>query len=303
MAQILIGTSGWTYSSWRGTFYPEDLPSRRYLEFYARKFSTAEVNYSFYHLPKPETYAKWAAQVPDDFLFSVKASRLITHTKRLKDVEEPWETFVHNARSLGPHLGPILLQFPLSFRCERARLAAFLKTTGSSGIKLVFEFRHETWFTEEIYRLLRQYAAALCIADSPRYPRRDVLTTGFAYFRFHGRSQLFASRYSEAELETEARCIKRYVRDGVDVFVYFNNDAQGHALENAETLRSRRLFSFGISWRLLCLWWMRREQGDCTLQGTRLIIRGLCRSRGGVRPVPGRVRDTISEYRTGRGCE
>lgn len=119
MARILIGTSGWTYSSWRGTFYSEYLPSRRYLEFYAQEFPTAEVNYSFYHLLKPATYEKWAGQVPEEFVFSVKASRLISHTKRLKDVEEPWETFVGNARSLGAHLGPVLLQFPPSFRCDR----------------------------------------------------------------------------------------------------------------------------------------------------------------------------------------
>lgn len=236
MARILIGTSGWTYPSWRGTFYPEDLPSRRYLEFYARQFLTAEVNYSFYHLPRPETYAKWAGQVPDEFLFSVKASRLITHTKRLKEVEEPWKTFVSNARALGAKLGPILLQFPPSFRRERARLAAFLKTAEPSGMKLVFEFRHETWFTEEIYRLLRRYNAALCIADSPDYPRRDVVTADFVYFRFHGRTELFASRYSQAELQEEAKIVRQYQRDGLNVFVYFNNDALGHAVENARTL-------------------------------------------------------------------
>lgn len=238
MAKILIGTSGWAYPSWRGTFYPEDLPSRRYLEFYASEFPTTEVNYSFYHLPKPETYAKWAAQVPDEFLFSVKASRLITHTKRLKDVADPWEAFASNARSLGSHLGPILLQFPSSFRCERARLAAFLKMAGSSGTKLAFEFRHESWFVEAVYRLLTRHSAALCIADSPAYPRRDVLTADFTYLRFHGREQLFASRYSKTELAAEARKIKRYRRDGVEVYVYFNNDALGHAVENVRMLRS-----------------------------------------------------------------
>lgn len=236
MARILIGTSGWTYPSWRGTFYPEDLPSRRYLEFYATAFPTVEVNYSFYHLPRPETYAKWAAQVPEEFLFSVKASRLITHTKRLKEVEELWEMFVHNARVLGPRLGPILLQFPPSFRCELARLAAFLKAARESGMRLAFEFRHESWFAEEIYRLLRRHNAALCIADSPSYPRRDVVTADFAYFRFHGRTDLFASCYSRAELQAEAKTIQQYQRDGLNVFVYFNNDALAHAADNARTL-------------------------------------------------------------------
>jgi uncharacterized protein YecE (DUF72 family) len=145
--------------------------------------------------------------------------------------------FVHNARSLGPHLGPVLLQFPPGFRFDQNRLAAFLKTAGSSDLRLVFEFRHESWLVEEAYRLLSRHDAALCIADSPNYPRRDVLTAGFTYLRFHGRTQLFASPYSETELATEARAIKRYLEEGVDVYVYFNNDAQGHAIGNARMLR------------------------------------------------------------------
>lgn len=236
MVQVRIGTSGWIYPSWRGTFYPEDLPSRKYLEFYANTFPTAEVNYSFYHLPKPETYARWAAQVPEGFVFSLKAIRLITHTKRLEEVEELWETFVHSACALGPRLGPVLLQFPPSFRCDRARLEAFLKTASLSRVPLVFEFRHESWFIEEVYRLLRRHNAALCIADSPGYPRRDVVTADFVYFRFHGRTDLFASNYSHAELQAEAKTIRQYQRDGLKVFVYFNNDALGHAVDNARAL-------------------------------------------------------------------
>lgn len=243
MAQVFIGTSGWTYPGWRGTFYPDDLPSRRYLEFYAREFSTTEVNYSFYHLPKPETYAKWAGQVPGEFMFSVKASRLITHTRRLNGVEEAWRTFVGNARSLGPHLGPMLLQFPPSFRCDRQRLAGFLEQARDAAsddrpLRLVFEFRHESWFTPEISRLLKRSNAALCIADSPSYPRRDVLTADFAYLRFHGRTELFVSSYSRDELAAEATAIRRYRREGLDVFVYFNNTDGGHAIKNARTLRT-----------------------------------------------------------------
>jgi uncharacterized protein YecE (DUF72 family) len=242
VAHLHIGTSGWTYPSWKGIFYPEDLPSQRYLEFYSGEFSTTEVNYSFYHLPKPETYTKWAAQVPDCFVFAVKASRLITHTKKLMDAHEAWQRFVANARSLGPHLGPVLLQFPPSFRCDPVRLEAFLKMAHTAApksppLRLVFEFRHESWFTDAIYRLLSRHDAALCIADSPRYPRYDVLTAEFTYLRFHGRTKLFASSYSEAELAEEAKKIKAHKREGRDVYVYFNNDAQGHAVANARTLR------------------------------------------------------------------
>lgn len=243
MARVLVGTSGWTYASWRKTFYPEALPSQRYLEFYAQQFPTTEVNYTFYHLPKPETYRKWASQVPDTFLFAIKASRLITHTNRLSDVEEPWSAFVERARALGPRLGPILLQFPPAFRCQLDRLIGFLdlatsQSGGALAPQLAFEFRHESWFADQVYRVLERHNAALCIADSPRYPRRDVLTASFTYLRFHGRMQLFASSYSEAELAEEARKINRYLKDGVEVFVYFNNDARGHAVRNARTLRS-----------------------------------------------------------------
>lgn len=243
MAGVWIGTSGWSYSSWRGTFYPDDLPSRRYLEFYAKEFPTTEVNYSFYHLPRPQTYASWAGQVPPGFVFAVKASRLITHTKRLLQVDEAWRAFVQSALTLGSHLGPILLQFPPGFRKDQDRLVEFLKeaqgaNSDQAWLRLVFEFRHESWFTDEIYRLLRRHGAALCIADSPDCPRKDLLTTDFTYVRFHGRTQLFASSYSKAELIKEARKIKRYVRDGVEVFVYFNNDARGYAINNARTLRT-----------------------------------------------------------------
>lgn len=241
MARLLIGTSGWTYSSWRGTFYPEDLPSRDYLEFYSREFESTEVNYSFYHLPRLSTYEKWAAQVPDEFIFALKASRFITHVKRLVDVKEPWSTFVQNSLALGSHLGPVLLQFPASFRCDRPKLAAFIKNAQqpapkSRPVRLVFEFRHESWFSEETYTLLRKHNAALCIADSPRYPRRDVSTADFVYLRFHGRTDLFASKYTDTELAEEARQIRRYLRDGRDVYVYFNNEAFGHAIANARTL-------------------------------------------------------------------
>ena len=242
MARVWIGTSGWTYSSWKGVFYPSDLPSRHYLEFYAREFPTTEVNYSFYHLPRPSTYEKWAAQAPDNFLFALKASRFITHVKRLVDVEEAWATFIHNALVLGPHLGPILFQFPPSFGCDRRRLAAFLKNVQGSWpkshfLRLAFEFRHNTWFIEEIFSLLRKNDVALCVADSSRYPRRDELTTNFTYLRFHGRTELFASRYTDSELAEEAKQIRRHLRNGRDVYVYFNNDAHGYAVENARTLK------------------------------------------------------------------
>lgn len=241
MSAFRVGTSGWTYASWKGRFYPAELSPRRYLEYYARHFSTTEVNYSFYHLPRPETYKHWADQVPEDFCFALKVSRFITHVKRLVAAEKPWRTFVHGAQCLGRRLGPLLLQFPASFACDLPRLAAFLEQVQRSGhpsspLRLAFEFRHESWFVEETYELLRQHDAALCIADSPDYPRRDVVTARFVYFRLHGRRQLFASQYTDAELSEEARNIRRWLRSGLDVYAYFNNDALARAVQNAQTL-------------------------------------------------------------------
>ena len=190
---------------------------------------------------RPATYEKWTTQVPEGFIFAVRASRLMTHTKRLRGVEEPWRVFLQNAQSLGPRLGPILFQFPASFRCDHARLGKFLKMARTSGpgtdrLRLGFEFRHESWFAGEVYRLLSGHGAALCIADSCKYPRREIITADFVYFRFHGRTQLFTSNYTGAELAEEAKKIRRTVREGRDVYVYFNNDAAGYAIANARKL-------------------------------------------------------------------
>jgi uncharacterized protein YecE (DUF72 family) len=243
MSKLLLGTSGWTYASWKGRFYPKDLPSRDYLGFYAAEFPTTEVNYSFYHLPKPSTYERWRTLVPDGFVFAVKASRFITHIKRLHDVTDAWKTFIDNASVLGPHLGPILFQFPPSFRVDRDRLADFLgmaerRVPHSPPLRLVCEFRHDSWFTEETYRLLHEHGVALCIADGAKYGRRDVITADFAYIRYHGRNKMFASDYTDKELSEEAAQISRYRRQGLDVYVYFNNDALGYAIKNARSLRT-----------------------------------------------------------------
>ena len=243
MATLLIGTSGWTYASWKGPFYPKNLPSRDYLGFYAAEFPTTEVNYSFYHLPKPSTYERWRILVPDGFVFAVKASRFITHIKRLDDVADAWRTFLQNASVLGPHLGPILFQFPPSFRVDQDKLRSFLSmvqetASKSHPLRLVCEFRHDSWFTDHTYRLLQRHGVALCIADGAKYARRDVITADFAYIRYHGRNKMFASDYTDEELSEEAARIRRYRQEGLDVYVYFNNDALGYAVKNARSLRT-----------------------------------------------------------------
>ncbi len=246
--KVYIGTSGWVYSHWVGPFYPEDLPLKHKLKYFSQHFKTAEINYSFYHLPRPSTYRKWYSETPEYFLFAVKASRFITHIKRLKGVKTAWKKFLNNALNLKEKLGPILFQFPPSFQATSEniqRLENFLKLITKSGslfhtlhfLKYAFEFRHQSWCDKKIYRLLRKYNIAWVIADSPDYPRAAAITAGFIYIRMHGSRVLFTSNYTKKELSFLAGEIKQWLKQREDVYVYFNNDALGYAVENAKILK------------------------------------------------------------------
>ncbi|HUJ80165.1 MAG TPA: DUF72 domain-containing protein [Nitrospiria bacterium] len=242
---LYVGTSGWSYGGWDRLFYPDGVKTTEArLAFYARHFDTVEINYTFYHLPKPQTYEKWKAAAPTGFLFAVKASRYITHILRLQRSAEAWARFLSGARTLGRRLGPILFQLPPSFRADHARLSRFLEVIRrgpGSSVQPVFEFRHSTWFTEATYELLRGAGAALCIAHSSRYPCVEEPPTAeaalFVYYRFHGPGELFASRYSDRELRVWARRIRFHQARGAAVYVYFNNDVNGYAVDNARMLR------------------------------------------------------------------
>lgn len=235
---LFIGTSGWVYSHWEGIFYPEDLPSKDKLKYFSQHFKTTEINYSFYHLPQPSTYQNWYSQTPEDFLFAVKTSRFITHIKRLKKVKEAWKTFIENALNLKEKLGPILFQFPPSFRVnetEIKKLEDFLKLITKNKLRYVFEFRHKSWCDKKVYNLLKKYKVVWVIADSPSYPKAEVITADFVYLRMHGSKVLFTSNYTKKELQDLAQKIKKW-RKIADVYVYFNNDAMGYAIENAKEL-------------------------------------------------------------------
>lgn len=242
--KIYIGTSGWVYSHWEEIFYPQGLKGKEKLEYFSKHFKTTEINYSFYHLPRPKTYQNWYFETPKDFLFSVKASRFITHIKRLKEVEEIWKNFLGNALYLKEKLGPILFQFPPSFKKDQEnlkRLKNFLKTIWKDkrkhkNLSFAFEFRHETWCNERIYQLLKKYGIAWVIADSPYWPKAEEITSDFVYVRMHGSKILFASKYTNRELKDLAEKIKKWKRRKLRVFVYFNNDAYGFAIENAKRL-------------------------------------------------------------------
>ena len=234
MALYLIGTSGWHYDHWRERFYPADLPKPQWLEFYARHFPTLEINSSFYHLPTENAFARWRDASPADFVFAVKVSRFITHIKKLTDCEEALRTFISRAQVLGEKLGPLLYQLPPGLGRDAERLKAFIGLI-PAGLRLVFEFRNDSWFDPEIYRILRDRNIALCIYDRGSQPSPCEITADFSYIRFHG-SAARRGCYSDAELGSWAERIARLGTQTQTVYIYFNNDAQGFALRNARRL-------------------------------------------------------------------
>lgn len=236
MAELRIGTSGYTYGHWRGVFYPQDLPYRDFLKWYAQHFDTVEINSSFYHLPREKTYENWYSLTPKNFLFALKASRFITHIKKLKNCQEPLEIFLERAKILKEKLGPILFQFPPSWKLNLERLEEFLKLI-PKGLQTTVEFRHESWFTNEVYQTLGKFNAALTFADTPSYPLVETVTADFVYLRFHGHKELYASNYSEGKLKSWARKIHKWGKTVKKVYAYFDNDAWGFAVNNATRLK------------------------------------------------------------------
>ncbi|MGB9743461.1 MAG: DUF72 domain-containing protein [Minisyncoccales bacterium] len=242
MAKLYIGTSGWIYGDWQDIFYPEDLTSKDKLKYFSQFFSTTEINYSFYHLPRPTTYQKWYEQTPADFVFAVKISRFISHIKKLKDIAEAWQTFYQNSLQLKEKLGPFLLQLPPSFKYSlenSSRIKDFLvlvKKTKKGKIRLAIEVRNSSFQNQQFFRLLKKYNTALVISDSSHWPKIEEPTLAdFVYIRFHGPTFLFASSYSQSELKNWAMKIKQWQKNR-DVYVYFNNDVAGYAIKNAQTL-------------------------------------------------------------------
>ncbi|HWP90915.1 MAG TPA: DUF72 domain-containing protein [Thermodesulfobacteriota bacterium] len=239
MGKLYVGTSGWVYGDWNGIFYPENLSSKDRLRYFSQHFKTAEINYSFYHLPKPETYKNWYNQTPADFVFAVKASRYITHVKRLKGVKTAWKRFLGNALHLREKLGPILFQFPPSLKVtpeNTKRLGDFLEFIIGPSLRIAFEFRHRSWCDEKAYETLRKHKIAWVISDSSRYPKAEAVTSDFVYIRMHGPKSLFSSKYTDEELKTLAQKIKNWLSKGLDVYAYFNNDFQGYAIQDAKEI-------------------------------------------------------------------
>lgn len=238
MNKLFIGTSGWVYPHWENNFYPTSLSSKNKLKYYSQQFKTVEVNYSFYRLPSQKTFEDWAGLGVKDFIFALKANRFITHIKILKGVKTAWQTFWHRAQILGQNLGPILIQLPPNFvfnQENQKRLENFLHLINQEKGKFAFEFRHNSWLEKIPYKLLEKYNASWVIADSPNFPKAEILSADFVYLRFHGGKKLFSSNYTSKELEEWAKKIKKWLKTR-DVYVYFNNDAQGFAPKNAKQL-------------------------------------------------------------------
>jgi uncharacterized protein YecE (DUF72 family) len=235
---IRVGTSGWHYDDWRGPFYPDKLPKSKWFEHYARHFDTVEINNTFYQLPKEQTFKNWHKQAPDRFLFTVKANRYITHIKRLKDAEEPLGRFLERARLLENNLGPVLYQLPPNLHKDLDRLGAFMQFL-PKGRTAVFEFRHKSWFCEDVYELLRESNAAFCIHDMPGVPTPRTITSDVIYIRFHGSTGKYEGDYPEAALRDWALWLKEHIKGIHSVYAYFNNDIHAYAVRNAKMLREQ----------------------------------------------------------------
>ncbi len=234
MIQYFIGTSGWHYPHWQGSFYPAALPKDNWLSFYARTFSTVELNNTFYRQPTEKAVQNWRLAAPDGFKFAVKASRFITHIKRLNDAAEPMQKFFDGLRPLSDRLGPVLFQLPPNFHRDDARLNNFIKLLPES-IEHAVEFRHASWIDNEVLKILHRYNVAFCVYDMPGVRTPVVATADFAYVRFHGNQSLYGGSYSEDELASWAKEIKAL--PVARAYIYFNNDAGGYAVDNALTLK------------------------------------------------------------------
>jgi len=236
---VRIGCSGWNYAHWRERFYPRGCPPSRWLRFYAQYFDTVEVNSTFYRLPTKKAVAGWVEQSPEGFLLTIKASRYLTHIKRLTDLDQGLARFYERLEPLlgSPKLGPVLWQLPESFRRDDDRLAGALARLPAG--RHCFEFRHASWFQPEVYALLREHAVALVIGDHPVRPfQSHELTTDWTFIRFHYGSRGRNGNYSQRELEAWAERIAAW-RDGADVYAYFNNDWNAYAIKNALWLEKR----------------------------------------------------------------
>ncbi|HUL73081.1 MAG TPA: DUF72 domain-containing protein [Vicinamibacterales bacterium] len=230
--RVHVGTSGYNYPEWRGTFYPQDLPAKEMFAYYSARFRTVEINYTFYRMPTTKLTTGWREQAPEGFLYTLKAPRRITHEQRLKDAGRSLASFCESARVLGPHLGLLLFQLPPTFKCDLSRLEAFVKLL-PADLRAAFEFRHESWHSEDVFGLLSAHRAALCIADfgDKTTPLRATATHGYLRLRDEG--------YTPADLDRWADYVASQAAAWEDAFVYFKHEEEGKGPEFARAFVDR----------------------------------------------------------------
>ncbi len=237
-AGVRIGCSGWQSRHWRGNFSPEDLPQSRWFDYYTTKFDTVEINNSFYRLPERETFARWRAAAPRGFLFAVKASRYLTHMKKLKDASEPLDRFFDNALALGPRLGPVLYQLPPHWGRDEARLGSFLALL-PGDVPQAVEFRDPSWYADSTFEMLERHRVAMCVHDMAGSASPRMAVGPFVYARFHGSGSRYGGAYPDAVLDDWTEWLSEQLSRDLPVYAYFNNDVGGHAPVDAARLRRR----------------------------------------------------------------
>ncbi|MFQ5929403.1 MAG: DUF72 domain-containing protein [Acidobacteriota bacterium] len=235
MSSIHIGTSGWYYQEWTGTFYPSDLDKSDWLPFYAQHFTTVEINSSFYRLPFENMVKGWRNKAPKGFVYAVKGNRRITHFRKLEGVKEDSEIFIRRVSGLKEHLGPILWQLPPNLQKDTGRLDKFLATL-PVNMRHAVEFRHPSWLDDKVLEILRKHGVASVSVSSLKMPVDFAVTADFIYFRFHGLEGGYAHDYSSRELQPWADQIQRAKDKKIDAYVYFNNDSNTRAPKNARDL-------------------------------------------------------------------
>lgn len=231
-----IGTSGWKYKHWKGTFYPEGLKDKEEFDYYVQRFNTVEINNSFYRLPTAATFAGWMNKAPASFVYAVKASRYITHLKKLKVDKDSLDLFFSRAAHLEKKEGPILFQLPPRWRLNLERFRSFLAAL-PKGHRYVFEFRETGWYNQEVYDEMKKYNCAFCIYELAGHQSPLTVTANFVYIRLHGPgAHKYQGSYSKTQLNTWAKRCSKWMEEGKDVYIYFDNDEQGYAAFNAFTL-------------------------------------------------------------------
>jgi len=235
-SRLHIGTSGWHYKHWLGNFYPTGTRSVGFLTHYLRTFSSVEINNSFYRLPAADTLAQWKASVPPDFVFAVKASRYITHMKKLKEPQQSFSLFMSRVQVLGEKLGPILFQLPPSWHFDENRFRDFLEALPGT-YRYAFEFRDRSWYNDKVYQLLASYRCAFCVYEIEYHLSPLEVTTDFVYVRLHGPEAKYDGSYSDLVLSNWANRCQQWLSQGKSVYIYFDNDLYGYAPVNARRLQ------------------------------------------------------------------